>query len=1183
MHYSRSGFFRRRRPATRRCRGLSSSRTLQFQTLEQKLALTGSSIDLSIYVEGDSVEIPALVGVQQDESRAETYTLANDGRVYFDDFGVTLGDFFQVWQTGAGQAGNDPEAVLSQTQVLEYETDFDTTLQVFVDGQVVTDFVNYEFLGLEQVDIVYSTNPVVSINTNFGNILVELYENETPLSVDNFLFYVNEGRYNESFFHRSSAPNNVIQAGGFTTDSTVLDDDTDIDVVSTRGNVQNESGIDNTTGTIGLARDPDDVDSANSQFYFNTADNPGFDGLFAVFGQALSLTTIQSIFSLPVSMFARPFNELPLEDGDTFAVISSVEGQGELAGTAYFDLDSDGEQDDNEVGIEGARVFLDEDGGGTFDEGETFVLTDSQGRYLLQAPPGDYTVRIEQLAGTVFSDSEAEAGYLRTIEIGREVSGLDFALDPRDTPASVDLLASFDTGIFDDDNLTNLNNDTDNTLIFRVRGLVPGALVSLYANETLIGTAVADDSRTNVRTDGTTILEDGTYQITATMTFGDVEGEASNPLEVTIDSNVEFTSTPPSTVRVGDLFTYDAESSEEGDPGVSYSALATPEGLTFDPTTGAVSWQTSLEDEGTVTFAMTVEDAAGNSAAQAVSLTVLGPLPVFPDQYRVDEDDSLTVSAEQGVLSNDGDELSGSLAATLVDGPENGQFDFSSDGSFSYTPNENYSGEDSFTYFASDGDIVGNVTTVTIFVDPVQDEPVPLGDEYTVDEDGTLTVDADAGVLSNDTDADDQQLTAALSVGPANGVLDLDEDGSFVYTPNANFNGTDTFTYAVSDGTDEVEATVTINVNSIPDDPAAVGDVITVAIDAGQQELEVLENDTTEPDGEQEFRIVSFTQGDEGGTVELGPAGQSLLYTPRDSFLGTDTFEYTIEDADGLTDSATVVVNIIEDSTGVIAGTVFLDIDGDGEAGGSEPGIPGVLITLTGTSSTDNQIQRTAITDDSGAYSFDELPRGVYEVTQSQPTLYEDGDESSDSPNAVVGVDEVSGNDQISNLVLEGEEGTNEYVANNFGELRVESNYVNVAWFFASNVGDEDYIIRVIANAEEAAGNSDLAEAIRSRRTTLDTVDETEPLSQNAFLVEEDAEESDDPLAADADLDEEETELASEPESAVQDTVLEEDSDTVLEPTSVVEDLLLEEEEDSQQFDSSLDEALEDTSNWLEL
>src|SRR5690606_29372129 len=140
-----------------------------------------------------------------------------------------------------------------------------------------------------------------------------------------------------------------------------------------------------------------------------------------------------------------------------------------------------------------------------------------------------------------------------------------------------------------------------------------------------------------------------------------------------------------------------------------------------------------------------------------------------------------------GVLANDTDADGDALTAVLVTGPTNGSLTLNEDGSFTYTPNEDFHGTDSFTYQASDGGQVSAEATVVITVNPVDDEPVAADDAYATDEDTALTIDA-PGVLANDTDDEGGSLTASLVSGPANGMLTLNEDGSFTYTPNEDFN-----------------------------------------------------------------------------------------------------------------------------------------------------------------------------------------------------------------------------------------------------------------------------------------------------------------------------------------------------------------------------------------------------------
>jgi VCBS repeat-containing protein len=201
-------------------------------------------------------------------------------------------------------------------------------------------------------------------------------------------------------------------------------------------------------------------------------------------------------------------------------------------------------------------------------------------------------------------------------------------------------------------------------------------------------------------------------------------------------------------------------------------------------TVSLVSIKGAIIGDGSAIGTITNDDGVANRAPVAAA-----------DSYGVGEDGQFFFAAANGVLANDTDPDGNPLTATLVTGPANGTLTLNPNGSFSYTPNANYHGPDSFTYRAGDGSLSSEPVTVSINVAPVNDAPVATGESYGVGEDGTLTVPAASGLLGNDTDVDGDPLTATVATGPANGSLTLGANGAFVYTPNADFNGTDTFTY----------------------------------------------------------------------------------------------------------------------------------------------------------------------------------------------------------------------------------------------------------------------------------------------------------------------------------------------------------------------------------------------------
>jgi VCBS repeat-containing protein len=275
------------------------------------------------------------------------------------------------------------------------------------------------------------------------------------------------------------------------------------------------------------------------------------------------------------------------------------------------------------------------------------------------------------------------------------------------------------------------------------------------------------------------------------------------------------------------------------------------------------------------------------------------------DAYSTVEDTARTVAAP-GVLGNDSDPDGDALSAVLVTGPSHGTLNLNGNGSFSYTPAANFNGTDSFTYRASDGALTSSPATVTITVGAVNDAPVAAADTYTVAEDTALT--AAPGVLGNDSDPDGDALSAVLVTGPSHGTLNLNDDGSFSYTPAANFNGTDLFSYRASDGSlTSSPATVTITVSAVNDAPVAAADTYSTVEDTALTVAApgVLGNDS-DPDGDTLSALVESQPSH--GTLTLNANG-SFTYVPAANFNGSDSFTYRASDSHA-SGEAIVTINV---------------------------------------------------------------------------------------------------------------------------------------------------------------------------------------------------------------------------------------------------------------------------------
>lgn len=169
------------------------------------------------------------------------------------------------------------------------------------------------------------------------------------------------------------------------------------------------------------------------------------------------------------------------------------------------------------------------------------------------------------------------------------------------------------------------------------------------------------------------------------------------------------------------------------------------------------------------------------------------------DSYETLENTTLSIDAA-GILSNDTDPDGDALISILESNVSHGDLQLNTDGAFVYSPNQNYSGVDSFTYKANDGELDSNISKVTIEVILVNSPPIANENSYKTKENKDLNIGVNEGVLSNDTDPDGDTLTSILETNTSHGDLEFNTDGSFIYSPHINFFGDDAFTYKTFDG-----------------------------------------------------------------------------------------------------------------------------------------------------------------------------------------------------------------------------------------------------------------------------------------------------------------------------------------------------------------------------------------------
>ncbi len=224
------------------------------------------------------------------------------------------------------------------------------------------------------------------------------------------------------------------------------------------------------------------------------------------------------------------------------------------------------------------------------------------------------------------------------------------------------------------------------------------------------------------------------------------------------------------------------------------------------------------------------------------------------------------------------------LTYAAVTGPTNGDLVFNPDGTFTYTPDPDFTGVDSFTFNADDGDLTSTTATFTITVGAVNDAPVCSDDAGSTAEDVPLS---DAVTC---TDVDGDTLTYAAVTGPTNGDLVFNPDGTFTYTPDPDFTGVDSFTFNADDGDlTSTTATFTITVGAGNDPPvlAPIGPI-------SGPEGSPLTFTATATDGDLPPDTLTFSLTGAPSGAAIDPVSGVFTWTPPND--GVETFDVCVSD-----------------------------------------------------------------------------------------------------------------------------------------------------------------------------------------------------------------------------------------------------------------------------------------------
>jgi large repetitive protein len=336
-----------------------------------------------------------------------------------------------------------------------------------------------------------------------------------------------------------------------------------------------------------------------------------------------------------------------------------------------------------------------------------------------------------------------------------------------------------------------------------------------------------------------------------------------------------------------------------------YSVVTSPlHGIlsVFNATTRAFTYIPTLNYSGTDSFTFKANDGSADSNIATTSITInaVNDAPVATN---------VALSVDQNAS------VSGTLTATDVDSavltystssnPTNGTISaFStSTGSFTYTPNTNYVGTDSFTFKANDGSLNGNDATVTITVNAVNHAPTANASSTTTTEDTSVAI----VLTGSDSDVPAQTVNYSVVTNPTQGTLSGTAP-NLTYTPNTNYNGSDSFTFKANDGAlDSAPATVTITVTSVNDNP-----VLAALSDASADELTPVTFTASASDVDGGTFTYSLS-----GTIPAGasinPSTGVFTWTPTEAQgPSVNTFNVVVSDGQGGTDSKSITLTVNE-------------------------------------------------------------------------------------------------------------------------------------------------------------------------------------------------------------------------------------------------------------------------------
>jgi len=427
------------------------------------------------------------------------------------------------------------------------------------------------------------------------------------------------------------------------------------------------------------------------------------------------------------------------------------------------------------------------------------------------------------------------------------------------------------------------------------------------------------------------------------------------------------------------------------------NTLTEPSGIWSVNNSGYLTFTPTPSFFGPASLTYEVKDNKGAvSNAATISIAVNASPVAVNDTFTINED----VTSMFPVILNDSDP-DGTINDATVDldpsttgiqqilATPQGNWSANTTGQVTFVPSVNFNGNTSITYQVTDNQgALSNIATIAVTITPVNDVPVAVNDNISINEDASVTF----SIVANDTDADGTINAATVDLDPGTagiqntastpaGNWSVNAAGEVTFTPNANFSGAASITYVVNDnsGATSNEATISVIVVEVNDIPVAVNDIAT--IDEGGVAIFVITLNDTDADGTINSATVDLnliTAGIQStlttaeGSWSVNSQGE-VTFTPITNFFGLATILYTVEDNDGaVSNVAAIEITInhvnqppvaVDDLRSTLANTAItfnlvindIDIDGNLDAGTvhvnptTTVGILTFIITSSGT------------------------------------------------------------------------------------------------------------------------------------------------------------------------------------------------------------------------------------------